>query len=55
MTEEQWKKVKITHIMTNGEIRDSLDGYKIDPNDVPEAAKRILRDLMFKKRGGNLK
>lgn len=55
MTEEKWKQVKVTHIMANGEVRDSLDGYEINPDNVSEVAKRILRDLMFKKRDSNHK
>lgn len=39
-------EITVTHIMKNGEVRDSLEGYKITAKDLPEAAVRILREML---------
>lgn len=50
LDEENKKQVKITHIMANGEVRDSLVGYKMSADDFPEVARRIIAELFQGKR-----
>ncbi len=38
-------KGKITHIMANGEVRDSLAGYLTNADQMPEPARRLLNDM----------
>lgn len=40
------REVTVKHIMKNGEVRDSLDGYEITIDDLPEVAVRILRQML---------
>lgn len=40
------REVIVKHIMKNGEVRDSLDGYEITIDDLPEVAVRILRQML---------
>lgn len=38
-------KGKITHIMANGEVRDSVAGYLTSIDQLPEPARRLLTDM----------
>jgi len=40
------KEITVTHIMKNGEVRDSLEGYKVSVDDLPAPALRILRQML---------
>lgn len=46
MKEKETKgKGKVTHIMANGEVRDSVVGYLTSVDQLPEAARRLLSDM----------
>lgn len=42
---EQRQKGKITHVMANGEIRNSVAGYVTSPDQLPETARRLFCDM----------
>lgn len=44
--QEERRKGKITHVMANGEIRDSVAGYVTSVDQLPETAKRLLSDML---------
>lgn len=43
------RKGKVTHIMANGEVRDTLKGYVFPPDALPDIAVRIFRQLSLDK------
>lgn len=44
--QEQRRKAKITHVMANGEVRDSVAGYVTRADQLPETARRLLSDML---------
>ncbi len=43
--QETKRKGKITHVMANGEVRDSVAGYLTSVDQLPETARRLLTDM----------
>lgn len=43
--QETTGKGKITHIMANGEVRDSVAGYLTSVDQLPDTARRLLTDM----------
>lgn len=41
-----YSKVKIIHKMADGSIRNSLEGYKVNVETFPRAAKEIIRQII---------
>ncbi|NCC15817.1 MAG: hypothetical protein EOM28_05630 [Clostridia bacterium] len=43
---EERRKGKITHVMADGEVRDSVSGYVTSVDQLPETARRLLGDML---------
>ena len=43
------QKAVITHTMANGEVRNTLEGYKIDIDKVPEIALKLFYQIAIGK------
>lgn len=44
--QEPKRKGKITHVMANGEVRNSVAGYLKSVDQLPETARRLLCDIL---------
>ncbi|HCC01466.1 MAG TPA: hypothetical protein DEP60_02055 [Ruminococcaceae bacterium] len=42
------KKIKVVHIMADGSVRDSVDGYPVPVNDVTKPAYNILATMALR-------
>lgn len=40
-------KAKITHIMADGSVRDSVKGYLTSADQLPPVVRGIIRDIML--------
>ncbi|WP_304509233.1 hypothetical protein [Anaerotignum sp.] len=45
--QEPNRRGKVTHVMANGEVRDSVAGYLTSADQLPETARRIIRGMML--------
>ncbi len=44
--QEQKKGERITHVMANGEVRDSVTGYITSVEQLPETARRLFSEML---------
>ncbi len=44
--QDERRNGKITHVMANGEVRDSVAGYVKSVDQLPETARRLLYDMI---------
>jgi uncharacterized membrane protein (UPF0127 family) len=42
------RKIKVVHIMADGNIRDSVDGYPVPVNDITKPAYNILSTMALR-------
>lgn len=42
------KQIKVVHIMADGSIRDSVDGYPVPVNDITRPAYNVLANIAIR-------